>query len=107
MQDLQESCGGQTDLPIITMRLIIPSSMYDSLVGPGGCHIREATGTTLTVDSQTLANSTERAVNFTGPAEDITQCVFRICNAIQEVKFQMILVTLLSFTKGRFFCFNF
>lgn len=77
--------GGKTQIPI---RLIVPASQCGSLIGKGGSkikEIRELTGCSIQVASEMLPNSTERAVTLNGSAEQITQCIFQICNVMLEV----------------------
>uniref|UniRef100_A0A8D9BMT1 Poly(RC)-binding protein 3 n=1 Tax=Cacopsylla melanoneura TaxID=428564 RepID=A0A8D9BMT1_9HEMI len=71
----------------ITFRLIVPASQCGSLIGKGGCkikEIRELSGASIQVASDMLPNSTERAVTITGTAEAITQAVYQMALVMME-----------------------
>lgn len=71
----------------ITFRLIVPASQCGSLIGKGGCkikEIRELSGASIQVASDMLPNSTERAVTITGTAEAITQAVYQMSLVMME-----------------------
>ncbi|XP_041371537.1 poly(rC)-binding protein 2-like [Gigantopelta aegis] len=73
--------------PPVTLRLVVPASQCGSLIGKGGCkikEIRESTGASIQVASEMLPNSTERAVTISGTAEAITECVRQICSIMLE-----------------------
>ncbi|KAI5698006.1 hypothetical protein M8J75_000346 [Diaphorina citri] len=71
----------------ITFRLIVPASQCGSLIGKGGCkikEIRELSGASIQVASDMLPNSTERAVTITGTSEAITQAVYQMSLVMME-----------------------
>ncbi|XP_046357649.1 poly(rC)-binding protein 3-like isoform X4 [Haliotis rufescens] len=73
--------------PPVTLRLVVPASQCGSLIGKGGCkikEIRESTGASIQVASEMLPNSTERAVTISGTADAITQCIRNICGIMLE-----------------------
>ncbi|XP_018914947.1 poly(rC)-binding protein 3 isoform X3 [Bemisia tabaci] len=79
--------GSGGSRPPITLRLIVPASQCGSLIGRGGCkikEIREECRASIQVASDMLPNSTERAVTVTGTGEAITQCIYHICVVMLE-----------------------
>ncbi|CAG0891108.1 unnamed protein product [Cyprideis torosa] len=83
--DFQNAPGvgtGTVPKPPITLRLIVPASQCGSLIGKGGSkikEIREVTGASIQVASETLTNSNERAVTISGAGEAIQKCILQIC----------------------------
>ncbi|XP_036604408.1 poly(rC)-binding protein 2-like [Trichosurus vulpecula] len=68
--------------PPVTLRLAVPASQCGSLIGKGGCkikEIRESTGVQVQVAGDMLPNSTERAITIAGIPQSITECVKQIC----------------------------
>jgi len=82
------SSGGNTDnIPPITMRLLVPNSQCGPLIGKGGQRIkeiREASGATITIPSETLPGSSERSVTIAGSPEALGNCVGKICDIFEE-----------------------
>jgi len=88
-EKLQEiSSGGNTDfVPPVTMRLLVPNSQCGPLIGKGGQRIkeiREASGATITIPSETLPGSSERSVTLAGPPDALGNCVGKICEVFEE-----------------------
>uniref|UniRef100_A0A8C0SY49 K Homology domain-containing protein n=1 Tax=Canis lupus familiaris TaxID=9615 RepID=A0A8C0SY49_CANLF len=68
--------------PPVTLRLVVPASQCGSLIGKGGCkikEIRESTGAQVQVAGDMLPNSTERAITIAGIPQSIIECVKQIC----------------------------
>jgi len=80
--------GTNTDFsPPVTMRLLAPNSQCGPLIGKGGSRIkeiREASGATITIPSETLPGSTERSVTLAGSPEALGTCVGKICEVFEE-----------------------
>ncbi|XP_043841049.1 poly(rC)-binding protein 2-like [Dromiciops gliroides] len=73
--------------PLVTLRLVVPASQCDSLIGKGGCkikEIRESTGAQVQVARDMLPNSTERAITIAGIPQSIIECVKQICWVMLE-----------------------
>eukprot|EP00092_Neocalanus_flemingeri_P003993 GFUD01004299.1.p1 GENE.GFUD01004299.1~~GFUD01004299.1.p1 ORF type:complete len:429 (-),score=129.11 GFUD01004299.1:263-1549(-) len=71
----------------LTLHLVVPASQCGSLIGKGGCkikEIREVTGASVQVASDPLPGSTERSVTVTGSRDAVTQCVYHICCVMLE-----------------------
>ncbi|XP_014662132.1 PREDICTED: poly(rC)-binding protein 3-like isoform X2 [Priapulus caudatus] len=86
-EDILSGPNSNVPKPPVTIRLIVPASQCGSLIGKGGCkikEIREVTGASIQVASEMLPNSTERAVTVSGTADAITQCVYHICCVMLE-----------------------
>uniref|UniRef100_A0A672IBZ3 Poly(rC)-binding protein 2-like n=1 Tax=Salarias fasciatus TaxID=181472 RepID=A0A672IBZ3_SALFA len=67
-----------TSKPPVTMRLVVPASQCGSLIGKGGCkikEIRESAGAQVQVAGDMLPNSTERAITVAGTPQSIIECV--------------------------------
>ena len=80
---------------------MVPASQCGSLIGKGGSkikEIREVTGASVQVASEMLPNSTERAVTISGNSEAITQCIYNICNIMQEVRLSLMMFFILILT---------
>ncbi|NXX61337.1 PCBP2 protein, partial [Scopus umbretta] len=74
--------------PPVTLRLVVPASQCGSLIGKGGCkikEIRESTGAQVQVAGDMLPNSTERAITIAGIPQSIIECVKQICVVMLEV----------------------
>ncbi|XP_067884572.1 poly(rC)-binding protein 2-like isoform X4 [Heterodontus francisci] len=74
--------------PPVTLRIVIPASQCGSLIGKGGCkikEIRESTGAQVQVAGDMLPNSTERAITIAGTPPSIIECAKQICVVILEV----------------------
>ncbi|XP_043939848.1 poly(rC)-binding protein 2 isoform X2 [Protopterus annectens] len=73
--------------PPVTLRLVVPASQCGSLIGKGGCkikEIREMTGAQVQVAGDMLPNSTERAITIAGTTQSIIECVRQICVVMLE-----------------------
>ncbi|XP_029451065.1 poly(rC)-binding protein 2 isoform X2 [Rhinatrema bivittatum] len=73
--------------PPVTLRLVVPASQCGSLIGKGGCkikEIREGTGAQVQVAGDMLPNSTERAITIAGIPQSIIECVKQICVVMLE-----------------------
>lgn len=73
--------------PPVTLRLVVPASQCGSLIGKGGCkikEIRETTGAQVQVAGDMLPNSTERAITIAGIPPSIIECVKQICVVMLE-----------------------
>uniref|UniRef100_A0A8C2MXH0 K Homology domain-containing protein n=1 Tax=Cricetulus griseus TaxID=10029 RepID=A0A8C2MXH0_CRIGR len=71
--------------PPVTLRLVVPASQCGSLIGKGGCQIkeiRESTGAQVQVAGDMLPNSTERAITIAGIPQSIIECVKQICMGV-------------------------
>ncbi|XP_067834479.1 poly(rC)-binding protein 2-like isoform X5 [Heptranchias perlo] len=76
-----------TSQPPVTLRIVIPASQCGSLIGKGGCkikEIRESTGAQVQVAGDMLPNSTERAITIAGTPPSIIECAKQICVVILE-----------------------
>ncbi|XP_042534729.1 poly(rC)-binding protein 2-like isoform X1 [Dipodomys spectabilis] len=76
-----------TSRPLITLRLVVPASQCGSLIGKGGCkirQIRESTGAQIQMAADMLPNSTERAISIAGIPQSIIECVKQICMVMLE-----------------------
>ncbi|KAM9506091.1 poly(rC)-binding protein 2-like isoform 1-T1 [Salvelinus alpinus] len=77
-----------TSKPPVTLRIVVPASQCGSLIGKGGCkikEIRESTGAQVQVAGDMLPNSTERAITIAGTPQPIIECVKQICVVMLEV----------------------
>ncbi|XP_064814560.1 poly(rC)-binding protein 2-like [Oncorhynchus masou masou] len=66
-----------TSKPPVTLRIVVPASQCGSLIGKGGCkikEIRESTGAQVQVAGDMLTNSTERAITIAGTPQSIIEC---------------------------------
>uniref|UniRef100_A0A2K5LP30 K Homology domain-containing protein n=1 Tax=Cercocebus atys TaxID=9531 RepID=A0A2K5LP30_CERAT len=73
--------------PPVTLRLVVPASQCGSLIGKGGCkikEIRESTGAQVQVAGDMLPNSTEQAITIAGIPQSIIECVKQICVVMLE-----------------------
>uniref|UniRef100_A0A8C5B661 Poly(rC) binding protein 2 n=1 Tax=Gadus morhua TaxID=8049 RepID=A0A8C5B661_GADMO len=80
-----------TSKPPVTLRIVVPASQCGSLIGKGGCkikEIRESTGAQVQVAGDMLPNSTERAITIAGTTQSIIECVKQICVIMLEVSCQ-------------------
>uniref|UniRef100_A0A8C8H489 K Homology domain-containing protein n=1 Tax=Oncorhynchus tshawytscha TaxID=74940 RepID=A0A8C8H489_ONCTS len=76
-----------TSKPPVTLRIVVPASQCGSLIGKGGCkikEIRESTGSQVQVAGDMLPNSTERAITIAGTPQSIIECVKQICVVMLE-----------------------
>lgn len=76
-----------TTKPPVTLRIVVPASQCGSLIGKGGCkikEIRESTGAQVQVAGDMLPNSTERAITIAGTPQSIIECVKQICVVMLE-----------------------
>lgn len=88
-QKLQEILSGaKTEYaPPCTMRLLVPNSQCGPLIGKGGSRIkeiRETSGATITIPSETLPGSTERSVTIAGSTDALGDCIAKICEVFEE-----------------------
>uniref|UniRef100_A0A8C2LA12 K Homology domain-containing protein n=1 Tax=Cricetulus griseus TaxID=10029 RepID=A0A8C2LA12_CRIGR len=68
--------------PPVALRLVVPASQCGSLIGKGGCkikEIRESTGAQVQVAGDMLPNSTEWAITIAGIPQSLIECVKQIC----------------------------
>ena len=73
--------------PPVTLRLVVPASQFGSLIGKGGCKIKEigeSTGAQVQVAGDMLPNSSERAITTAGIPQSIIECVKQICVVMLE-----------------------
>uniref|UniRef100_A0A671MRW2 K Homology domain-containing protein n=1 Tax=Sinocyclocheilus anshuiensis TaxID=1608454 RepID=A0A671MRW2_9TELE len=83
-EDISSSMSNSTatSKPPVTLRIVVPASQCGSLIGKGGCkikEIRESTGAQVQVAGDMLPNSTERAITIAGTPLSIIECVKQIC----------------------------
>lgn len=88
-EKLQEisSNGNSENIPPVTMRLLVPNSQCGPLIGKGGQRIkeiREASGATITIPSETLPGSSERSVTLAGSPDSLGNCIGKICEVFEE-----------------------
>uniref|UniRef100_A0A5F9CL77 K Homology domain-containing protein n=1 Tax=Oryctolagus cuniculus TaxID=9986 RepID=A0A5F9CL77_RABIT len=88
-EDISSSMTNSTaaSRPLVTLRLVVPASQCGSLIGKGGCkikEIRESTGAQVQVAGDMLPNSTERAITIAGIPQSIIECVKHICVVMLE-----------------------
>jgi hypothetical protein len=78
---------GQQQQPL-AIKLAVPASQCGSIIGVQGVkikEIREMTGANVQVSQESLPDSTERCVEIIGTGDTCLQCVYHICNVLQEV----------------------
>uniref|UniRef100_A0A8C2V1S3 K Homology domain-containing protein n=1 Tax=Chinchilla lanigera TaxID=34839 RepID=A0A8C2V1S3_CHILA len=83
-EDISSSMTNSTaaSRPLVTLRLVVPVSQCGSLIGKGGCKIKEigeSTGAQVQVVGDMLPNSTERAITIAGIPHSIIEYVKQIC----------------------------
>ncbi|XP_042200073.1 poly(rC)-binding protein 2 isoform X2 [Callorhinchus milii] len=88
-EDINSSMANSTatSQPPVTLRIVIPASQCGSLIGKGGCkikEIRESTGAQVQVAGDMLPNSTERAITIAGTPVSIIECAKQICVVMLE-----------------------
>lgn len=88
-EDISSSISNSTGSgkPPVTLRIVVPASQCGSLIGKGGCkikEIRELTGAQVQVAGDMLPNSTERAITIAGTTQSIIECVKQICVVMLE-----------------------
>uniref|UniRef100_A0A8D2AN49 K Homology domain-containing protein n=1 Tax=Sciurus vulgaris TaxID=55149 RepID=A0A8D2AN49_SCIVU len=88
-EDISSSMTNSTaaSRPPVTLSLVVPASQCGSLIGKGGCkikEIRESTGAQVQVAGDMLPNSTERAITIAGILQSIIECVKQICVVMLE-----------------------
>ncbi|XP_054639921.1 poly(rC)-binding protein 2 isoform X3 [Dunckerocampus dactyliophorus] len=88
-EDISSSMTNSTAAgkPPVTLRIVVPASQCGSLIGKGGCkikEIRESTGAQVQVAGDMLPNSTERAITIAGTPQSIIECVKQICVVMLE-----------------------
>ncbi|CAK7294542.1 Poly(rC)-binding protein 2 [Vulpes lagopus] len=88
-EDISSSMTNSTaaSRPPVTLRLVVPASQCGSLIGKGGCkikEIRESTGAQVQVAGDMLPNSTEWAITIAGIPQSIIECVKQICVVMLE-----------------------
>ncbi|OWK10062.1 PCBP1, partial [Cervus elaphus hippelaphus] len=88
-EDINSSMTNSTaaSRPPVTLRLVVPATQCGSLIGKGGCkikEIRESTGAQVQVAGDMLPNSTERAITIAGVPQSVTECVKQICLVMLE-----------------------
>ncbi|MBZ3877115.1 Poly(rC)-binding protein 2 [Sciurus carolinensis] len=82
-EDISSSMTNSTaaSRPPVTLRLVVPASQCGSLIGKGGCKIKEiqeSTGAPVQVAGDMLPNSTEQAITIAGIPQSIIECVKQI-----------------------------
>ncbi|CAH1241305.1 PCBP3 [Branchiostoma lanceolatum] len=85
--DIANPSGDGRHIAPVTFRLLVPNSQCGPLIGKGGSkikEIREASGATITIPSETLPGSSERAVTVSGSPDAISQCVYNIADVMLE-----------------------
>uniref|UniRef100_A0A8C5VL29 K Homology domain-containing protein n=1 Tax=Microcebus murinus TaxID=30608 RepID=A0A8C5VL29_MICMU len=88
-EDISSSMTNSTaaSRPPVTLRLVVPANQCGSLIGKGGCKIkemRESAGAQVQVAGDMLPNSTERAITIAGIPQSIIPCVKQICAVMLE-----------------------
>uniref|UniRef100_A0A8C2YM59 K Homology domain-containing protein n=1 Tax=Chinchilla lanigera TaxID=34839 RepID=A0A8C2YM59_CHILA len=88
-EDISSSMTNSTaaSRPLVTLRLVVPVSQCGSLIGKGGCKIKEigeSTGAQVQVVGDMLPNSTERAITIAGIPHSIIEYVKQICVVMLE-----------------------
>uniref|UniRef100_A0A2K6C5S8 K Homology domain-containing protein n=1 Tax=Macaca nemestrina TaxID=9545 RepID=A0A2K6C5S8_MACNE len=88
-EDISSSMTNRTaaSRTLVTLRLVVPASQCGSLIGKGGCkikEIRESTGAQVQVAGDMLPNSTEWAITSAGIPQSIIECVKQICVVMLE-----------------------
>nr|XP_047135878.1 poly(rC)-binding protein 4 isoform X1 [Hydra vulgaris] len=88
-EKLQEILSGSNNeyVPPVTLRLLVPNSQCGPLIGKGGQRIkeiREASGATITIPSETLPGSSERSVTLAGSPEALGLCIAKIWDIFEE-----------------------
>uniref|UniRef100_A0A671Y6D6 Poly(rC) binding protein 2 n=1 Tax=Sparus aurata TaxID=8175 RepID=A0A671Y6D6_SPAAU len=75
-----------TSKPPVTLRIVVPASQCGSLIGKGGCKIKEIREVCAQVQvaGDMLPNSTERAITIAGTPQSIIECVKQICVVMLE-----------------------
>ncbi|KAH0629069.1 hypothetical protein JD844_010853 [Phrynosoma platyrhinos] len=83
-EDISSSMTNSTasSRPPVTLRLVVPASQCGSLIGKGGCKIKEIREVQVAGDM--LPNSTERAITIAGIPQSIIECVKQICVVMLE-----------------------
>ena len=82
-EDISSSMTNSTSVsrPPVTLRLVVPASQCGSLIGKGGCkikEIRESTRAQVQVAGDMLPNSTEQPITIAGIPQSIIECVKQI-----------------------------
>uniref|UniRef100_A0A2K6V321 K Homology domain-containing protein n=1 Tax=Saimiri boliviensis boliviensis TaxID=39432 RepID=A0A2K6V321_SAIBB len=88
-EDINSSMTNSTaaSRPPVTLRLVVPATQCGSLIGKGGCkikEIRESTGAQVQVSGDMLPNSTEQAITVAVVPQSVTECVQQICLVMLE-----------------------
>ena len=74
------------DAPV-TMRMLVPQTQCGSIIGKGGANVkrmREESGATITIPSETIIGSTDRAVTISGEPDAIAQACEMIADKFLE-----------------------
>uniref|UniRef100_A0A2R9BYR7 K Homology domain-containing protein n=1 Tax=Pan paniscus TaxID=9597 RepID=A0A2R9BYR7_PANPA len=81
-EDISSSMTSSTaaSRPPVTLRLVVPASQCGSLIGKGGCKIKEIRE----YRGDMLPNSTEQAITIAGIPQSIIECVKHICVVMLE-----------------------
>uniref|UniRef100_A0A1I8J6A4 KH domain-containing protein n=1 Tax=Macrostomum lignano TaxID=282301 RepID=A0A1I8J6A4_9PLAT len=75
--------------PPVTLRLLVAATQCGSIIGKGGCkikEIRELTGASIQVASEALPNSSERTVTISGTARAIAKCIKQLCHILLDAQ---------------------
>uniref|UniRef100_A0A2K5R3Y4 K Homology domain-containing protein n=1 Tax=Cebus imitator TaxID=2715852 RepID=A0A2K5R3Y4_CEBIM len=88
-EDINSSMTNSTaaSRPPVTLRLVVPATQCGSLIGKGGCkikEIRESTGAQVQLSGDMLPNSTKQAITVAGVPQSVTECVQQICLVMLE-----------------------
>uniref|UniRef100_A0A2K5CJP4 K Homology domain-containing protein n=1 Tax=Aotus nancymaae TaxID=37293 RepID=A0A2K5CJP4_AOTNA len=88
-EDINSSMTNSTTAsrPPVTLRLVVPATRCGSLIGKGGCKIKEiseSTGAQVQVAGDMLPYSTKRAITIAGVPQSVTECVKQICLVMME-----------------------
>ncbi|XP_047609209.1 poly(rC)-binding protein 2-like [Phacochoerus africanus] len=83
-EDISSSMTNRTaaSRPPVALRLVVPASECGSLIGKGGCKIKEiqeSTGAQVQVAGGMLPISTEQAITIAGIPQSIIECVKQMC----------------------------
>lgn len=77
----------------LVIKLIIPATHCGSIIGKGGCkikEIRDLSNANVQVASEMLPMSTERVVAVTGNPDTISQAIYQICMVLIECTMQIV-----------------
>lgn len=97
LEDFQINCQSMEMMDCapqsLVMKLIVPATHCGSIIGKGGCkikEIREMSGANVQVASEMLPMSTERILTVLGNPETISQAIYQICMVLIECTMQIV-----------------